>query len=646
MKKNKLVVAALLSLFTLGSVNTAFAYTERNYLQKQLPESQLMEALVMNQMWVKYPAYADRAGWDKVLKGDKERIIKEGEKALCYQWQVIKATDYIEFERSGDRNIMQKPYGENANALASLFLAELAEGKGRFIDQIINGVFYYCEMSSWCYSAHFYIQPSGRALPEVNYPVIDLGAAGTSVFLSWVYYYFHNQFDKVNPEISRRLYSEIDERIMTPYLENDSYWWMAQNYHGQMINNWNPVCNSEVLLTFMLLENDKERLAKAVHRSMVSVDRYFNYVHEDGGCEEGPGYWNIAPGKALDYMQILNLITADKANIFDVPQIRKMGEYIAHSYVGNGYVVNFADASVRAGHDPFLIYRYGKAVGSDMLKQHASYVFKDKVRPKLTKDLFRSMEALAVLDELKATPAKHMAPKVSWYPETELCFMHNDNAFFAAKGGYNDESHNHNDVGTFSLWVNNTPMIIDAGVGTYTRQTFSSERYSIWTMQSNYHNVPMINGVPQKHGRKYKAMDAKVSSNRFSLNMAAAYPEQAKVDSWVRDYTFKKHELVIEDRFSLKEVTGDNQLNFLCWGDIQIHKDFVEISVKDVKHAKDAKDAKCKIHYNSKLFDATVETVKLTDPSLSRVWGDAVYRLCFKAKQRATKGSYKFSVRY
>ena len=41
-----------------------------------------------------------------------------------------------------------------------------------------------------------------------------------------------------------------------------------------------------------------------------------------------------------------------------------------------------------------------------------------------------------------------------------------------------------------------------AGVGTYTRQTFSSERYTIWTMQSNYHNLPMINGVPQKYGPK------------------------------------------------------------------------------------------------------------------------------------------------
>ena len=53
--------------------------------------------------------------------------------------------------------------------------------------------------------------------------------------------------------------------------------------------------------------------------------------------------------------------------------------------------------------------------------------------------------------------------------------------FVAAKGGFNNESHNHNDVGTFSLYVNTIPVIIDAGVGTYTKQTFGKDRYTIWT---------------------------------------------------------------------------------------------------------------------------------------------------------------------
>lgn len=88
-------------------------------------------------------------------------------------------------------------------------------------------------------------------------------------------------------------------------------------------------------------------------------------------------------------------------------------------------------------------------------------------------DAFRSLQSLLCCNDLaKATP-KHDMPDVTWYPETEFCYMKNKNGMLlAAKGGFNNESHNHNDVGTFSLYVNTIPVFIDAGVGTYTKQTF------------------------------------------------------------------------------------------------------------------------------------------------------------------------------
>ena len=59
--------------------------------------------------------------------------------------KVIKATDYLEYERTGNRKIMENPNSSNNNAIADLAIAELAEGKGRFIDQLINGIVYSCE---------------------------------------------------------------------------------------------------------------------------------------------------------------------------------------------------------------------------------------------------------------------------------------------------------------------------------------------------------------------------------------------------------------------------------------------------------------------------------------------------------------------
>lgn len=626
-----------LIVFVFLSCIKVAAYTERNFLQHVAAQKSLAECLVLNQKWVQYPSYKDREGWSRFLGEYKDEIIKNGESLLGYTWKVVKATDYLEFERSGNREIMERPFDDNNQAIVRLMLAELAEGRGRFIDQLINGVFHTCEMTSWALSAHLVTQPTHRALPTPIYPLIDLTAGDLGSLLSWVYYFMHEEFDKIDPEISRRLYRELDERIMKPYLNNDSFWWLAANYKGQMVNNWNPWCNSNCLMTFMLLENDVDRLSKAVSRSMQSVDKFLNYVHSDGACEEGPSYWGHASGKCLDYLVLLNRITGGKISIFDNPQIKAMGEYIARSYVGNGWVVNFADASAKGGGDPYLIYRYGKAVKSDILKQFASMQNKGSKISFRGRDLFRILEAFLVEDELCAYQEAYTGVSYTWYPETEFCYVRNKKAFFAAKGGYNDESHNHNDAGSFSLWVNNMPVIIDAGVGTYTRQTFSSERYTIWTMQSNYHNLPMINGVPQKYGRQYKATEVKATKNSFSANIATAYPDEAGVKKWIRSYTMKSDALMISDRFELNEIKKENVINFLSWGDIIIKDGVIEISVNGVKGT---------LKYDTKMFKVKKECVKLTDKKLSSVWGAEVYRLSFIAKEKEQKGCYTFTISF
>lgn len=626
-----------LIVFVFLSCIKVAAYTERNFLQHVAAQESLAECLVLNQKWVQYPSYKDREGWSRFLGEYKDEIIKNGESLLGYTWKVVKATDYLEFERSGNREIMERPFDDNNQAIVRLMLAELAEGRGRFIDQLINGVFHTCEMTSWALSAHLVTQPTHRALPTPIYPLIDLTAGDLGSLLSWVYYFMHEEFDKIDPEISRRLYRELDERIMKPYLNNDSFWWLAANYKGQMVNNWNPWCNSNCLMTFMLLENDVDRLSKAVSRSMQSVDKFLNYVHSDGACEEGPSYWGHASGKCLDYLVLLNRITGGKISIFDNPQIKAMGEYIARSYVGNGWVVNFTDASAKGGGDPYLIYRYGKAVKSDILKQFASMQNKGSKISFRGRDLFRILEAFLVEDELCAYQEAYTGVSYTWYPETEFCYVRNKKAFFAAKGGYNDESHNHNDAGSFSLWVNNMPVIIDAGVGTYTRQTFSSERYTIWTMQSNYHNLPMINGVPQKYGRQYKATEVKATKNSFSANIATAYPDEAGVKKWIRSYTMKSDALMISDRFELNEIKKENVINFLSWGDIIIKDGVIEISVNGVKGT---------LKYDTKMFKVKKECVKLTDKKLSSVWGAEVYRLSFIAKEKEQKGCYTFTISF
>ena len=319
--------------------------------------------------------------------------------------------------------------------------------------------------------------------------------------------------------------------------------------------------------------------------------------------------------------------------------IRRMGEYMSRSYVGNGWVVNFADASAQGGGDPLLIYRFGKAVSSDEMMHFAAYLLNGR-KPYVTmgNDAFRSLQSLLCCNDLvKATP-KHDMPDVTWYPETEFCYMKNKNGMLlAAKGGFNNESHNHNDVGTFSLYVNTIPVFIDAGVGTYTKQTFGKDRYTIWTMQSNYHNLPMINGVPQKFGQQYKATNTVCNEKKrtFSADIATAYPAEAKVKSWIRSYALDDRKLMITDNYTLNEALAPNQLNFLTRGKVSFPS--------PGKVRVEVKGQKVELDYPSQ-FKAELETIKLDDPRLSNVWGKEIYRITLKTEEKKATGNYKFVI--
>lgn len=631
----------MLSLFLLiAGTGTALHAQERNLLIGKYNEADLKKNLVQTESWVPFPTYDNRSAWGDLFASINETVVEEGNKYLDYQWQVVKATDYLAYERTGSRVIMEKPMNENATALSRLFFAELAEGKGRYLDQIINGVWYFTEMSTWSLSAHVpAFQSSKRTLPQEGTHVVDLMAGDMGSMLSWIYYYLKPAMDKVNPEISSRLKTHIQQRIISPYLARNDMWWQGFELKGnQLVNNWNPWCNFNVLTCLLLVEDRPETQLAGIYKTMRSVDKFINYVKADGACEEGPSYWGHAAGKLYDYLQLLSTATHHQVTIFDQALVRDMGEYIAQSYIGGDHwVVNFADASAKGGENPYLIYRYGKAVNSEEMKQFAKYlVSKKKEQFKASRDVFRGLEDLQAMAEIDHSKAALPTNAYKWYPETEVLFLKQPGDFFAAKGGHNNESHNHNDIGSFIFYRNEQPIFIDAGVGTYNKKTFSDERYDIWTMQSAYHNLPQINGTDQQFGATYRsrAVSFIPESKLFELDIAGAYPASAEVKHWKRSYQLKKGELIIKDTFDIEKPTKANIIHFLLAKKPQIGNGSIRLN-----------DGRYTLSYDATLFDATVETITQDDPRLSNVWGDAIYRLSLTAKKVTSNGQYEFHVK-
>jgi len=141
--------------------------------------------------------------------------------------------------------------------------------------------------------------------------------------------------------------------------------------------------------------------------------------------------------------------------------------------------------------------------------------------------------------------------------------------FLGAKGGNNDENHNHNDVGNFVLYLDGEPAIIDVGVATYTNRTFGKDRYKLWYMQSQWHNLPSINGVMQHEGGQYKAKNVSFKSTpnggEFQLDIASAYPTEAHVKNWMRKLTFdgKTNEMTLKETYELSEFVKPTDMHFI-----------------------------------------------------------------------------------
>lgn len=167
---------------------------EKRSASKKASIELLKTALLNKEDWISYPSYSDRDRWDKLTMDHKQEIIKRGEASILYEWKVVQATDYLEFERSGSRQIMETPFNANINALADLVMAELAEGKGRFMEQIANGVWVSCEMTSWALSAHISREQKEKtSLPSFKENIIDLTCGDLGAFLAWTYYFLYQK---------------------------------------------------------------------------------------------------------------------------------------------------------------------------------------------------------------------------------------------------------------------------------------------------------------------------------------------------------------------------------------------------------------------------------------------------------------------
>jgi hypothetical protein len=622
-------------------------------ISSRVTRQTLEQALLPATAWKPYPTAADRAAWNETPEVVRRRLVEEAEKLLGSPWPSLPAAVFLDYVRNGNRSNFERLRSDRRLKLATLVMAEVFEAKGRFLDDVANGVWATCEETYWGVPAHVSLQKRGSGLPDVLEPTVDLFAAETASLLAWTDYLLGAELKAVSPLLPERITIEIDRRVLTPCLERDDFWWMGLGPRKDL-NNWTPWICSNWLTSTLLVERNEARKRQSIVKIALCLDNFLAVYGEDGGCDEGPGYWGRAGASLFDCLELLNSSTGGKIDLYREPLVRNIARYIYRVYIAGDYFVNFADAGAKAAPEAGLVYRFGKRIEDPLMTGFGAFLARrdpSSVRSSRPASLGRFLADLFSGSEIaKATPQEPLLGEV-WLPDVQVMaarsFPGTSRGFYlAAQGGHNAESHNHNDVGNFVVYADGRPVLIDVGVENYTSKTFSSRRYEIWTMQSAYHNVPTINGFLQKAGREFRARDSSFSADdsrvSFRLDLAASYPAEARIGRWNRTLTLLRGKgIELREDYQLDKWIAPFELNFLTT--LWVRTD----QPGRVLLADSASGTPIyAMTYDPAEFEARAEEIPLQDSRLKGAWGDRLARITLKNKQQVTTGSHRVTIDY
>jgi hypothetical protein len=639
-------------LFSFTAISNAAYQANDISLAKSFSQEKLQEILIPPSKWHPFPKASDREAWERIPDAIQQIIIQKAEEVAELKVPVLQASVYLQYKRNGNRSNYQNIWYERRERLHVLVMAECIENKGRFLDPITDLIWAICEETSWTWPAHIHPQKARTDLPDADDQVVALFSAQTSNSLVLTNYLLGEQLDTLSPLISERIDKEIERRILKPFLTKE-FGWMGysarRNKHYP--NNWNPWICSNVLLSALLSEKDEMRRARLVHKVLDCLDNFLTYYPHDGSCDEGPSYWGRAGASLFDAFEHLYSATNKQFDYYQHPLIQEIARFIYRAHIVADYFICLGDCDALINIPNELVYRFGKRIGDEHLKELGAYGIREATLLESIKrnyDINRFLHLLFNGQELVEynPPSQPMLQDV-WleHPNMQMMAARDkegkaEGLFLAAWGGHNAQSHNHNDVGSFIIFADGKPIVIDIGRPTYRRQTFSNRRYEIWAFQSGFHNLPTINGVDQKAGRQFAAKNVSYHKSdsyaHIEMDITEAYPKAAGVESWNRIVRFNRwKDVVVVDSYTLKEPSTNIIENFVVAG-----------KVTDTEPGKlvlnDLEEVQMLLEYDSSKLSTKIEPIQLKDSKLRQIWGDHLYRIRLKTKKETKKGQLEF----
>ncbi|WP_167132799.1 heparinase II/III domain-containing protein [Paramicrobacterium chengjingii] len=454
-------------------------------------------------------------------------------------WPQPLAHDAARYHHDGDRSTWEQHAFARVQRSSRSVIAATLTGDETWLPEVLDGVILLCEQSSWCWPAHDEAHVRREwVLPDVTAPVIDLGAGEIAAHLAWLDHVLGAELEALYPGVRERIRHEVRSRVFDPFVTRSDWWWMGDE---RTTINWTPWILGNILTAALrLLDSpaDAALRAQIVGRVMVGLDRYVADLPTDGAVDEGYQYWWAGAARLLEALDLLAFATGDAVDpLSAIPTVRETIAFPHRMHLGGDWFVSVADARARSREpQPWhVLARAGRRVGD-----RQAIEFARSQHPIIDADETMNLGRLllSLTDEHADDSGRAPLPERVWLPSTQMLIVRETagasrGLTVVAKGGHNDESHNHNDVGSVIVASDGVPVVVDAGRPTYTAQTFSENRYALWMMQSSWHSAPVIAGHTQLTGSDHAASAVSVDNDALSFELASAYGLADRV-SWNR----------------------------------------------------------------------------------------------------------------
>ena len=513
-------------------------------IEKMLPEKPLAYGC----------SYKNREAWNKAKsKVNSDSLIKNAEVILSSEMPAWDDSLYLIFSKNGERTQGQMMIANRINRLYPLVWAECFENQGRFIPKIEETLKELISHRSWVLPAH------DRNLDNFfgRKHEVELLAANFAQTLGQSLFFLDDKLDK---KVRKAVVDSMFIRVFNPVLdalktkEGRCYGWLNS------LANWNAVCLSGVTAAALSVLNDKHLRARFVAIAEYYSQNYILGYTDDGYCSEGIGYFNYGFGNFVELRESIFQNTNGKLDLFADEKVKRMAMYGITFEIINGVYPAFADCHPGTVVDNNIIWYCNQNLhlglkGYDSPEIVGSYnsmvLFPNSAKTesspiKLSSEEKINMPIRTYFDQAGVLICRPLVQDAS-------------SMGVALKGGHNDEHHNHNDVGSFTLVVGNETLVGDPGGPTvYNGNMFlSSKRYTKYKRFSSYgHPVPFVNGTAQSIGKEAKAEPLLThfsdTRDEYLINIRSAYPEVKDLVKLTRRYVYERAghgTLLIEDQF-------------------------------------------------------------------------------------------------